>query len=237
MVIDSFTIFGNWPGQPDDHPVEQLLAGLERYKLDRACTLAANGIFLDAAMGNEATRDACRRDPRLVPIGTADPRVNGIEQVLACRDYGFKLLALFPVSQRWSLDNIVVDRMVQTIADSGMSLIIESTREGDPSRISDCVGTRAMPLVLLDVNLPILSEAMMVVQARPQTFMTTRLLSGGDTIEYLAKEVGADKLVFSSQYPVSCFSSAFLTAKFAMISDADRGAIMGNNMARLLGLG
>ncbi len=236
MVIDSFTIFGSWPGQPDDHPAEQLIEGIQRYKLDRACTLAASGIFLDARVGNAATLAACRRDPHLVPIGTADPRIDGVAQVRACTDNGFKLMALFPESQGWSLDSLVARDVLRAIAASGMTLIIEATRDGAASHILRSLGDAPTPLVLLDINLHLLSEAMAVLRARPATYLTTRLLSGGDTIEYLAQTVGADRLVFSSRFPVSCFSSAFLTAKFALIDDADRGAIMGNNMARLLGL-
>jgi len=236
MVIDGFTIFGNWPGQPEDHPIEQLLEGLERYKIDRACMLSANSIFLDAQMGNDATWEACRRDTRLVPIGTADPRIGGVEQAQACRERGIKLLALFPASQGWSLDSLTAKNVLQQAAESDTAVIIEAGHSGDPSRILANMADHSMPVILLDVSLPVLSEAMAVLNARANTYLTTRLLTGGDTIEYLCQTVGAGKLLFTSRYPVSCFSSAFLTAKFATISDDDRNGIMGGNMAKLLGI-
>jgi len=236
MVIDGFTVFGSWPGQPEDHPVEQLIEGLERYKLDRACTLSADSIFLDAQLGNDATWEACRSDQRLVPIGTADPRIGGEAQVQACRERGIKLLALFPNSQDWTLDSVTAKAILAQAADANMVVGIEAVHDGDPSRILTYVMDYATPVVLLEVSLPVLSEAMGVLKARANTFLTTRLLTGGDTIEYLCQTVGADRLLFTSRYPVSCFSSAFLTAKFASINDDDRNAIMGSNMARLLGI-
>jgi len=236
MVIDGFTVFGSWPGQPADHPVEELIEGLERYKLDRACTLSANSIYLDARLGNDATREACQADARLVPIGTADPRICGVEQVVGCRERGMKLLALFPDSQGWSLDSITAKAVLKQADESNMAVIIEAGRSGDPSRVLASVDNYGMPVILLDVSLPVLSEAMAVLNARANTFLTTRLLTGGDTIEYLCQTVGADSLLYTSRYPVSCFSSAFLTAKFATINDNDRNAVMGGNMAKLLGI-
>jgi predicted TIM-barrel fold metal-dependent hydrolase len=236
MVIDGFTIFGSWPGQPEDHPVDQLIEGLERFKLDRACSLCADSIYLDAGAGNEATFAACQRDPRLIPIGTADPRVNGVAQVEGCRQRGFKLMALFPESQGWSLDSLTAREVIRQIDAIGACLIVEANRSGLPSRILESAGNLNLPVILLDVSLPVLSEAIAVLQARSNTYLTTRLLSGGDTVEFLSETVGADRLIFSSRYPVSCFSSAFLTAKFAMIDDAARTAIMGGTMERLLGI-
>lgn len=236
MVIDGFTVFGNWPGQPEEHPVEQLIEGLERFKLDRACTLRADSIFLDAVSGNESTFAACQRDNRLIPIGTADPRVGGVSQVLACHERGFKLMALFPESQGWPVETVTAKAIIRQIAEANMALTIEASREGAPSRILASVKDYTMPIILLDIDLFVLAEAMEVLRERPNTYLTTRLLSGGDTIENLAQTVGADRLIFTSRFPISCFSSAFLTAKFAMIGDSDRAAMMGGNMERILGM-
>ena len=235
MVIDGFTVIGSWPGLPDDHPVDHLISGLDRYKLDRACALMANSIFLDALGGNAATAATCRQDPRLVPIGVADPRVNGVELVDTWARQGFRLMAAFPASQGWSLATILAKTMFQRLAETKQVLFIEAGGEGAASEILRATGELSLPIILHDVTLFTLAEAMSVMQARPQTYISTRLLCGGDTIEYITQQLGADRLIFTSRFPVSCFSSAFLTAKFANLNDADRNAVMGGNMARLLG--
>lgn len=235
MLFDAFTIFGSWPGLPNDYPVEQLISGLEQYKVDRACTLSANSIFLDAEAGNRLTWAASRQDQRLIPIGTADPRVNGVEQVEQCAQQGFKILALFPVSQGWSFANMQAKAVLRRAAAAKLVLMIEAGRDGDASVILDAVQDLPVPVILHDINLYVLNEAIAVLRARPHTYLTTRLLCGGDTVEQLAQTVGADRLIFSSRFPVSCFSSAFLTAKFAALNDEERGAVMGGNMAALLG--
>ena len=219
---------------PYDHPLEELINGLQQHKLDRACVLSSNSIFLDANAGNEATAAACRQDARLAPIGVADPRVDGLAQVEFCRRQGFRLIALFPATQGWSLSNLPAQAVLRGISDARMAVIIEASRDGEASAILHAVHDLPLPVILLDVNLYVLAEAMAVVKARPRTYLATRLLSGGDTIEYLAREVGADRLIFTSRFPVSCFSAAYLTAKFAMLNDNERAVVMGGNINALL---
>ena len=116
MLVDGFTVFGGWPGLPSDYPVDYLIAGLERYKVTHACTLSSKGIFLDASAGNQETWAACQQDKRLIPIGVADPRLDGVEQVEACHQQGFKLMALFPTAQDWSFSNLTVRAMLEQLA-------------------------------------------------------------------------------------------------------------------------
>ncbi len=234
MVIDGFTLFGSWPGLPYDHSVETLVRGLERYKVGKACALSSKGIFFDAAAGNETTWSACQEDPRLVPIGVTDPRCNGEEQVDYCQRTGFKLMAMFPDSQGWTLQSLSVNRVLRKIDDAKLPLMIEAGRDGDATAVLKAVEGLSMPVILLDVSLHTLTEALDVLRARPQTFLSTRLLCGGDTIELLVQTLGADRLIFTSRFPISCFSSSFLVAKFAGIGDADRSKIMGDTMETLL---
>lgn len=236
MFIDGFTLFGSWPGMPYDHQVEELVSGLERFKLERACTLSSKGIFFDAAAGNATTWEVCQQNPRLVPIGVVDPRIDGLAQVDFCKETGFRILSLYPVSQEWALSGASARNVLKRIDEARMPVLIEAGRDGDPSLVLEATRDLTMPIILLDVSLRTVSEAMAVLRARPQTYLATRLLCGGDTIEYLSQEIGADRLIFTSRFPISCFSSAFLTAKFANINEVDQRAIMGDNMARLLGL-
>ena len=236
MIIDGFTLFGSWPGLPYEHTVDELISGLERFKVDRACTLSSQGIFFDAAAGNHTTAAICRQNAHLLPIGVADPRMDGVEAVDFCKAQGFRLMALFPASQGWSLRSLTAGAVLRRMAEAGMTLLIEAGGDGDASQVLEATCQLTMPVMLLDVSLRTLTEAMSVLRIRPFTYLSTRLLCGGDTIEFLARELGADRLIFSSRFPISCFSSAFLTATYSSISDADRQAVMGGNMAKLLGL-
>lgn len=258
MLIDGFTVFGSWPGLPDDYPVESLTSGLERFKVSQACTLSSKGIFLDAAAGNEETWRACQHDKRLIPIGVADPRLSGVQQVDYCKQQGFKLMALFPASQGWTFTNVAARAILHRLAEHKLPVLIEAGREGDASSILEAAHGLSLSIILLDVSLRTLNEAISVVrvyQEHPylhalnvpigevvstlrgglEFSLATRLLCGGDTIEYLTQIIGAERMVFTSRFPVSCFSSAFLTAQFAQLNDDQRKSIMGGNITRLIG--
>jgi len=259
MLVDAFTVFGNWPGLTRDYPVDDLISGMERFKVGRACTLSSTGIFLDAATGNQETWAACKQDTRLIPIGVADPRVRGVEQVDYCKQQGFRAMALFPSSQGWSFSNNSAKLILRRLAEHNMPVLIEAGREGDASAIMEAAHGLSLSVILLDVSLHTLAEAVSVLQQFRQSpvlqalkvdigeivstlrggldiYLATRLLCGGDTIEYLAQTIGADRLIFSSRFPVSCFSSAFLAAQYSPLDGEQRAAIMGGNITRLLGL-
>lgn len=237
MVIDGFTLFGSWPGLPYDHQVEELVSGIERFRLDRACTLSSKGIFFDATAGNETTWQVCEQHANLIPIGVADPRIDGEGQVAYCQEHQFPLMALFPVTQEWSLHSLPARSVLARIAEAKLPVLIEAEHNGDASAILEVTQGLDMPIILLDVSLRTLTESVAVLKARPNTYLSSRLLCGGDTIEYLAQTVGSDRIIFSSRFPISCFSSAYLTAKFASITEDDQRAIMGGTLAKVLGIG
>lgn len=258
MLVDGFTVFGSWPGLPYDYPVDNLLSGLERYRVNKACTLSSKGIFLDAAAGNKETWNACQQDKRLIPIGVADPRLAGVEQVDYCKQLGFKMMALFPASQGWSFSNVTTRAILTRISEANLPVLIEAGREGDASAIIEAARGLTLSVILVDVSLRTLAEVMMICSASQESpylhalkvpigevistlrgglefYLATRLLCGGDTLEYLSQTIGAFRLIFASRFPVSCFSSAYLTAQFAQLDDDQRAAIMGGNITRLIG--
>jgi uncharacterized protein len=63
---------------------------------------------------------------------------------------------------------------------------------------------------------------------------TTSLLAAG-ALEAAVRAAGATRLLFGSGAPLRALSSALMTVQLADLSDADRAAILGDNLARLLG--
>ena len=184
----------------------------------------------------KTTAQVCKQNASLIPIGVADPRMNGVEQVDFCKAQGFPLMALFPIAQGWSLASVTAKSVLARLAEVNMPVLIEAGRDGDASMILAVAAELPLPIILLDVSLRTLSEAIVMMRARPQTYLATRLLCGADTIEHLTQTVGSERLIFTSRFPISCFSSAFLTSKYACVTPDDQAAVLGNNMAKLLKL-
>ncbi|MFZ4397798.1 MAG: hypothetical protein ACOYOU_19480, partial [Kiritimatiellia bacterium] len=153
-----------------------------------------------------------------------------------CVEQGFKMMALFPESQQWSLRNIAARQVLRRLGEVQLPVMVEAGKECDATDVLNALDGLDMSVILLNVSLTTLTEAMLVLKERPKTFLATRQLCGGDTIEILVQSLGPDRLIFTSGFPISCFSAAFLTAKFAGISNPERDAILGGNMASILGL-
>ena len=64
--------------------------------------------------------------------------------------------------------------------------------------------------------------------------MTTRGTEAAGALEAAVAAAGAARLVFASGSPLYSLGSALMSVQFAALSDADRAAILGENMARLL---
>ncbi len=234
MIIDSFTLYGSWPGYNEYHPISKIIEAVDKFKIDYACAISSQGIFVDAMTGNANTINDCMSDSRLIPIGTADPRYSGLENVDFCQKNNVKLMALFPYTQKWLPTTLSARNLLEKISSAGMTLIIESPADGNATSIYTSLIGFDLPVILLDVSLLNLTEAISVIERRPNTYIASRMLAGGDTIEMLTKNLGSDKIIFNSRFPLSCFSSSFLTAKYATITESDRNAIMGGNMANFL---
>jgi predicted TIM-barrel fold metal-dependent hydrolase len=234
MIIDGFTLYGSWPGYNEYHPITKIIEAVDKFKIDYACAISSQGIFVDALTGNTNTINDCATDSRLIPIGTADPRCNGLENVDFCIQNKMKLMALFPNTQGWIPTTLSARNLIEKISNAGLTMIIESPAEGNPTAIYTSLIGLDFPVILLDVSLRNLTEAISVIERRPNTYLASRLLAGGDTIEMLSSRIGSDKILYNSRFPLSCFSSSFLTAKYATITETDRNLIMGANMAKFL---
>jgi predicted TIM-barrel fold metal-dependent hydrolase len=64
--------------------------------------------------------------------------------------------------------------------------------------------------------------------------LTTRGTEAAGALEAAVAAVGAARLVFGSGSPHYSLGSALMSVQFAAISDADRTAILGDNIANLL---
>ena len=80
----------------------------------------------------------------------------------------------------------------------------------------------------------LLGEALAALRRCACLELTTRGTEAAGALECVVKAAGAARLVFASGSPLYSLGSALMSVQFAALSDADRAAILGENMARLL---
>lgn len=235
-VIDADTIAGFWPGRPADIAPSTLRATMDRHGVDRACVVSARGIFYDFIAGNSETLDWCRAEPRFIPVGTLDLRILAgyRQEIRRLSEAGVKMWRLFPEYQDWSFDQACFRRAVAALEDAGAVLFVS----GQPSAVARAIKGSRLP-VILSSHFYQLGDLLANLEEGAEYYLSLRLTHGPGVLDTLLTEVGAGRLIFGSNAPLSAMGAVTLrlqeTAQAAGLSPEDRAAIMGGNLARLLG--
>lgn len=235
-VRDVCTLFGLWTSRPIDISLDVLSGIMDKHGVARAATLSTAGIFADSRRGNDITWQAAADNPRLLPVGTVDPRggVTAVEEMAERAEQGFSVFALFPETQMWSLEHAGFAEILKVAGQANALIMVEAGRQGWPTQIAHAAERCGARVILSGTTYRTLGEALMVMKGAPFVFMETHLLTSSDGIELVVDECGPDRLLFGSGAPLKYFSSAYLRARFADVSAGDRAAILGGNFARLL---
>lgn len=232
-IIDANTLFGFWPYRQVDLSPEHLLAGMDRHGVARAATLSARGILYDATAGNDETLALCQREPRFLPVGTVDPRRPGNygEEIARRAREGFRLFHLFPEHQAWQADQPAARRLLAALDAAGMAVMLS----GPPGIVAGACRGLSVPVILAGAHTYTLSDVQVALEECPNLYLETRLLHGPDVLAGLVRQFGAERLIYGSGAPLLYMASSLGLVQHAAITEAERTAILGGNLARLLG--
>lgn len=236
-VIDANTLFGTYPRRKVDASPRSLISLLKKNGVDLALTVSMKGIFYDYAKGNLETLEVCSGENMLVPAATIDPRKyygdKGEISELVRR--GFKLIRVFPEYQGWPVDYAPLKRLMRELDSEAVPLMITSHAYGMATKIVELTSSFSFPVILNSIGYWTMSEVIAVMRENSQVYIETHQLDSPDCMEILCEEVGADRLVFGSNSPLTYFLSPYLTLKNSDIPESDKALILGENIERLLG--
>ena len=235
-IRDVNTFFGFWASRPIDISLATLSGILDKHKVARAATLSTVGIFMDCRRGNDLTWQAAQDDPRLLPTGTIDPRggLRCMEELAERAEQGFRLFALFPETQEWSLEHACCAEALRAAGEAGFPVMIEAAQSGAPTIIARLAEQSGARVILSHIGYRNLGEALMVMKNNPNVLLETHMLTSVDGIERMVDEVGSERLLFGSGAPLKYFSSAYLRLRFADLPAGERAAVLAGNFERLL---
>jgi len=157
-VIDVNTSFGKRVDTDVRYLLSALCEELDRHGVACALSCSQQGVEYDPRAGNAETIAAARADPRIVPVGTLDPRdTPGWERELErCLVAGVRVLRFFPSLQGWSVDSCCFRRILKALCGSGMSLMFDTKHcptgwelSGMVARLTAGLG---LPVILTDTS-------------------------------------------------------------------------------------
>ena len=236
--IDANTVFGAYALRSVDLSVGRLLALMRKHGFAQAVTCSTTGIFYDAASGNEETLRVCAEHPELIPAATINPsKYYEDGEVARLAGRGFRLLRLFNAVQGWPVRGYTPFEVVCVEADqAGLPIMLDANSLGDISAVGEVARRMKVPVIVAGCNYAHQAEAIAVARRTPNLYVELHRLTSPDGIELLSREIGADRLVYGSQAPLNYMGHTRIILEEAVVDEADRAAIAGGNLARILDL-
>jgi len=238
-VIDVNTSFGRRVEADPRYSPAALCDALDSHGVALALCYSQQGRHYDPRAGNREAIALSRDEPRLLPVGTLDPRDDpGWRRELAgCRAAGVRALRFFPGEQGWSVESACFREVLRAMRDTGMALLF-STRDCPTgwelsSRLAHMTAGTGLPLVLLDTSYWNMAEVMAVMRAYPHVYAETNWLATIDAVAIMAEAVGPDRLLYGSGAPARPMQKALNQVLEAELSAEHKAAILGGNALRL----
>lgn len=237
-IIDVDVIFGTmWPLERRDISLGNLRKCMNAFGIEGAVALSARGIFYSYTLGNEETKEVCSKDRRLIPELTIDPRsfiIGEGEEVKRRVAEGFKILRLFPEYQGFSIRGANVMRLMASAVEGGLPLMmpVQAGLEGILQALKELKGLR---VILTGVGYSEVAEILAAMDECDDLYAETRILDSADGIDIIVERCGADRLIFGSGAPLGYVGSSLYLVKHAHIGEAERRAILGGNIRKLIG--
>ncbi|AWI30955.1 amidohydrolase family protein [Streptomyces tirandamycinicus] len=229
---DVDVLYGPWPRHHRDVTLAEVRRRLDRSPVCGALALSTRGPLFDDRAGNEETLRDLADCPELLPVGTVDVRdaMTAEDRLDELAAAGVRFLRLFTVEQAADPGFPGYRRVVGLALERGMVLL----HDGDPRRYGPALMDRGADVVFLDLHAYLLADFLLMAREEPGFRVTTRMLSGPDSVERVVHSVGARHLVFGSRTPFMDISPATLRLRYADISDDERDAVATGNIEELL---
>lgn len=244
MRIDCEMHIGEFSGDPYvwlGHPVgpAELEAILNEYQLDMTMVMAPTAQYPD----NQSLARAIAAHERLIGFAVVNPYGPGEgvpELRRAVREWGMRGLKLMPLRHGYEVDGRIPRKIMECAAELGVPVSIHSGAQF-------CLPWQIAYLARLFPTVPVIMDhmgyryyvdgAIDVAQDVRNIYLETALVSMPGYIRMAVDRVGADRVIYGSDYPTGHPAAMIATIKAAKLSTADEVLVMGGNLARLLNLG
>jgi predicted TIM-barrel fold metal-dependent hydrolase len=241
-VIDGGVFIGRDPTIEIGCPPDELIGRLRGLGISRALAASFRGLHYNWHEGNDETLAVCRKSNGfLVPVAAVSPLsfVRGHDDLSSMRTAGFKAVMLLAGMQGWSWDSHACSAVVEAATEAELPVQVVATTPRELSLAARLVGESGRPGMVrwMERNAYISVADTVALAARyPKLLFDIGCQSQVGIIEWLVREIGSDRLFFSTSAPLTLEAASTFMLEAARLTDADRARISGGNLAALLGL-
>lgn len=241
-MIDGGVFIGRDPTIEIGCQPEELIRRLQGLGISRALAASFRGLHYNWREGNDETLAVCRRSNGvLVPVAAVSPLsfARGRDDLLSLRAAGFKAVMLLAGMQGWSWDSHACSTVVEAAAEAELPVQVVATTPRELSLAARLVGESGRPGMVrwMERNAYIsVSDTVALAARYPDLLFDVGCQSQVGIIEWLAQEIGAHRLFFSTSAPLTLEAASTYMLEAARLTPTDRAKISGGNLAALLGL-
>ena len=231
-------ILGRIPRGPDG--LDRLLGESRRAGISTVLA-HADGALSFTTTGNREVLDAsARAGSTLLPIAviaperSTDPDVE-IMRLAAAGFVGFRLGSV-PWQGSPAVPSVATDRLLRSVARTGLPLFVAIERWGDSSAIGERTEKLGIPVILIGAHYNTIVDDLAAADRFPHLRLDTSSLAHFGAIERVVRVIGAERLLLGTGLPHRAPRGPINAVASAFIPDEARRAILGGNAARLFGL-
>jgi hypothetical protein len=255
MIYDANAFIGKWPYWPiqSTTPTE-VVSSLQEWKIDRAAVCSTRSVFGNWDDGNVEVEAATREQGgELIPfacLGTLELSHALPQHIVRVTDYitrGFKGIRIYPQHHSYHpLYQQFLDALLEEAASLGCPVLLPlriimnwGMPMLDIGVIEGLVGRHSrVTWILSGINyLHELQLAISLMLKLPNVYLETSCVMGYAAIEKLVQQCGPQQILFGSGAPLQMGSASLSKVLHAAIPDANREAILGINLCRILKVG
>jgi|YNPNPStandDraft_1061719.scaffolds.fasta_scaffold50257_1 hypothetical protein len=240
-LFDVNCTLGSWmTGGPALANAAEVLAEMDRLGVAKALVRHTCGGYYHAPEGNAFLMEQLTGQGRLVPCWAGLPPVTG--ELGALQDWlsdlsahDVRAVCLYPASNGYPLTVWQCDALLGPLAERSYLLLLELAETNWEALHTICGAYPRLKVVLLSTGYRVLRPLYALLEAHPNLYVDTSILSNFMVLEEMAARFGADRLLFGTGAPRYEGAGSITALRYAALSEIERQAIAGGNLERLLG--
>ncbi len=245
--FDCFTAIGRRAGKDIEAPwtTEQLLNEMERCQIHAALVYSHQAKATHPLVGNDMVLEACKEHPRLYPCWVGMPHHTGEfprpdKLVQEMEAHNIRALKIFPRIFEFAVDEPTLGELLSTLQEANILLIVDAGRYEEAIQIEWpevswlCGSYPKLNVLLHSVRWEATRTLVPIAKRFANLHFEFSNYQGNRMLEFWSNLIGCERLLLGSEAMEKSMGAARAYIDYADLTDAQRRAIAGGNLQRLL---